>query len=144
MDIHSNQTNAFTQNEVAVTQVLADQIAVAIENTRAFELSQKAVEELHEIDRIKNQFMANMSHELRTPLNSIIGFSRVILKGIDGPVNETQAQDLTAIYNSGQHLLSLINNILDLSKIEAGKMELQLSDVNIADVINGAMSTASG
>jgi len=96
-------------------------IAVAIENTRAFELSQKAVEDMHEIDRIKNQFMANMSHELRTPLNSIIGFSRVILKGIDGPVNETQAQDLTAIYNSGQHLLSLINNILDLSKIEAGK-----------------------
>jgi signal transduction histidine kinase/DNA-binding response OmpR family regulator len=144
LDIQSNVVNAFTQNEIAVLQILADQIAVAIENSRAFELSQKAVEEMHEIDRIKNQFMANMSHELRTPLNSIIGFSRVILKGIDGPVNEIQAQDLAAIYTSGQHLLSLINNILDLSKIEAGKMELQYSEINLADVINGALSTASG
>lgn len=144
LDVQSASTNAFTQNEISVLQILADQIAVAIENAQAFELSQKAVEELHEIDRIKNQFMANMSHELRTPLNSIIGFSRVILKGIDGPINDTQAQDLAAIYNSGQHLLNLINNILDLSKIEAGKMELQLSDINMIDVINAAMSTASG
>lgn len=144
LDIKSDATNAFTQNETAVLQILADQIAVAIENSRAFELSQKAVEEMHEIDRIKNQFMANMSHELRTPLNSIIGFSRVILKGIDGPINETQAQDLSAIYTSGQHLLSLINNILDLSKIEAGKMELQYSEINLSDVINSALSTASG
>lgn len=142
--IKSDNINTFTQNETAVLQILADQIAVAIENSRAFELSQKAVEEMHEIDRIKNQFMANMSHELRTPLNSIIGFSRVILKGIDGPINETQAQDLSAIYTSGQHLLSLINNILDLSKIEAGKMELQYSEVNLSDVINSALSTASG
>lgn len=144
LDIKSDAINAFTQNETAVLQILADQIAVAIENSRAFELSQKAVEEMHEIDRIKNQFMANMSHELRTPLNSIIGFSRVILKGIDGPINETQAQDLSAIYTSGQHLLSLINNILDLSKIEAGKMELQYSEINLSDVINSALSTASG
>jgi CheY-like chemotaxis protein len=85
-----------------------------------------------------------MSHELRTPLNSIIGFSRVILKGIDGPINETQKQDLSAIYNSGQHLLSLITDILDLSKIEAGKMELAFADVNLVDLINSAMSTAVG
>ena len=85
-----------------------------------------------------------MSHELRTPLNSIIGFSRVILKGIDGPINDTQAQDLSAIYNSGQHLLSLINNILDLSKIDSGKMELKVSEINISDIINSAMTTATG
>jgi signal transduction histidine kinase len=87
---------------------------------------------MKEVDRVKSQFLANMSHELRTPLNSIIGFSRVIIKGIDGPINDTQKQDLTAIYNSGQHLLSLINDMLDLSKIEAGKMELAFSDVNVA------------
>jgi CheY-like chemotaxis protein/two-component sensor histidine kinase len=85
-----------------------------------------------------------MSHELRTPLNSIIGFSRVILKGIDGPINETQAQDLTAIYNSGQHLLGLINDILDLSRIEAGKMELAFTEVDLGEIIRSVMSTAAG
>ena len=93
---------------------------------------------------MKSQFLANMSHELRTPLNSIIGFSRVIIKGIDGPINEVQEQDLNAIYNSGQHLLSLINDILDLSKIEAGKMTLAFDDLHLGDLVNSVMSTASG
>ncbi len=144
LDIQSNRANAFSEDDIAVFQILSDQIAVAIENARSYELAQKAVEEMREVDRVKSQFLANMSHELRTPLNSIIGFSRVILKGIDGPVNDTQKQDLTAIYNSGQHLLSLINDILDLSKIEAGKMELQFSDINISDIVVSALSTAVG
>jgi CheY-like chemotaxis protein len=83
-----------------------------------------------------------MSHELRTPLNSIIGFSRVILKGIDGPLTDLQKADLTSIHNSGQHLLSLINNMLDLSKIEAGKMELNIEEVEIDPIIKSVMSTA--
>lgn len=144
LDIQSNQANAFSSSDLAVFQILSDQIAVGIENARSYELSQKAYEDMREVDRLKNQFLANMSHELRTPLNSIIGFSRVILKGIDGPINDTQKQDLTAIYNSGQHLLGLINNVLDLSKIEAGKMELQFSDVNINDIVVTTMSTAVG
>ena len=144
LDMQSKSTNAFGPDDVNVLGILSDQIAIAIENARAYELSQHAIEDMREVDRVKSQFLANMSHELRTPLNSIIGFSRVILKGIDGPVNEMQTQDLSAIYNSGQHLLSLINDILDLSKIEAGKMELSLSDVNVSDMINGAMSTAVG
>ena len=144
LDIQANRENAFSQDDIAVLQVLADQIAVAIDNAKAYELSQKAIAEMTEVDRLKSQFLANMSHELRTPLNSIIGFSRVILKGIDGPVNDVQTQDLLAIYNSGQHLLSLINDILDLSKIEAGKMELSLSEVNIPDLINSVMTTAIG
>lgn len=144
LDLQARDANAFSQDEVTVLQILADQIAIAIENARAYELSQRAIEDMKEVDRVKSQFLANMSHELRTPLNSIIGFSRVILKGIDGPINETQKQDLSAIYNSGQHLLSLINDILDLSKIEAGKMELAFSDVNIVDMVNSVMSTAAG
>jgi signal transduction histidine kinase/CheY-like chemotaxis protein len=144
LDIQSNQLNAFSQDEIAVLQILADQIAVAIENARAYELAQKAYEEMREVDRMKSQFLANMSHELRTPLNSIIGFSRVILKGIDGPINDIQKQDLTSIYNSGQHLLGLINDVLDLSKIEAGKMELQFEEVHLSDLINSVMSTAVG
>jgi CheY-like chemotaxis protein len=85
-----------------------------------------------------------MSHELRTPLNSIIGFSRVILKGIDGPVTDLQQQDLTAIYNSGQHLLGLINDILDLARIEAGKMELNFEEVHISELTTSVLSTAKG
>jgi len=144
IDIQAKTVGAFTEDEIAVLQTLADQVAVAIDNARSFKLSQEAVMEMREIDRLKSQFLANMSHELRTPLNSIIGFSRVIIKGIDGPVTELQQQDLTAIYNSGQHLLGLINDVLDLSKIEAGKMELAFDEVNIADVTTSVLSTMSG
>ncbi len=144
LDIQSKYINAFTEDEVSVLQTLADQIAIAIDNARSFQLSQEAVKEMREIDRVKSQFLANMSHELRTPLNSIIGFSRVILKGIDGPVTELQQQDLSAIYNSGQHLLTLINDILDLAKIEAGKMELAFDEVNMTDITNSVISTMSG
>jgi signal transduction histidine kinase/DNA-binding response OmpR family regulator len=144
LDIQSTLAGAFTQDDLSVLQILADQVAIAIDNARSYELSQHAVSEMREIDQIKTQFLANMSHELRTPLNSIIGFSRVILKGIDGPVTDLQQQDLTAIYNSGQHLLGLINDVLDIAKIEAGKMELSFDEINITDIIASVMSTASG
>ena len=144
LDIQAVQAEAFSEDDIAVLQTLADQVAVAIDNARSYELSLLAAEEMREADRLKSQFLANMSHELRTPLNSIIGFSRVILKGIDGPVTELQQNDLTAIYNSGQHLLGLINDILDLSKIEAGKMDLAFEEVNIADVVSSVMSTVIG
>lgn len=144
LDIQSTSVGAFTSDDLAVLQILADQVAIAIDNARSYELSQQAVREMREVDRLKTQFLANMSHELRTPLNSIIGFSRVILKGIDGPVTDLQQQDLGAIYNSGQHLLGLINDVLDLAKIEAGKMELSFDEIHITDIISSVMSTASG
>ncbi|MBN2548961.1 MAG: GAF domain-containing protein [Anaerolineales bacterium] len=145
LDVQASQVDAFTPDDIAVLQTLADQIAVAVENARAYEIAQHAVEEIREADRLKSQFLANMSHELRTPLNSIIGFSRVILKGIDGPTTDLQQQDLSAIYNSGQHLLGLINDVLDLSKIEAGKMELAFEEnVSLGDLIKSVMSTMIG
>jgi signal transduction histidine kinase/CheY-like chemotaxis protein len=144
LDIQSTQVNAFSKTDIQVLQTLADQVAVAIDNARSYELSQQAVKEMRELDKLKTQFLANMSHELRTPLNSIIGFSRVILKGIDGPVSELQEQDLSAIYNSGQHLLRLINDILDLSKIEAGKMELAFDEVNLEETILSVVPTMTG
>jgi PAS domain S-box-containing protein len=144
LDIQSSESNAFSADDAAILQLLADQIAIGIENASLYNKTQEAYEEMLEVDRLKSQFLANMSHELRTPLNSIIGFARVILKGIDGPTTDLQKQDLTAIFNSGQHLLGLINDILDLSRIEAGKMELAFDDVNIVELIGSVMSTAVG
>jgi len=106
IDLQSKETEGFKQDDIGVLLALADQVAVAIDNARSYELAQQAITEMRELDRLKSQFLANMSHELRTPLNSIIGFSRVIIKGIDGPVTDLQEQDLSAIYNSGQHLLA--------------------------------------
>ncbi len=144
LDLQATEVGAFTDEDVAVLQILADQFATAIDNARSYKIAQDAFTEMRELDKLKSQFLANMSHELRTPLNSIIGFSRVILKGIDGPITDLQQQDLTAIYNSGQHLLGLINDILDLSKIEAGKMELTFDEVDIEKLIKSVMSTVIG
>lgn len=144
IDIQSMQAQAFTPDDLSVLQSLADQVAVAINNATLYDESQELIRNLKEVDQLKSQFLANMSHELRTPLNSIIGFSRVILKGIDGPITEMQQQDLTAIYNSGQHLLGLINDILDLARIEAGKMELNFEEVHLSEMVHSVFSTAKG
>ncbi len=142
LNLESPRLHAFSESDQRLIEALADQAAVAIVNARAYAAERAALERMREVDRLKTQFLANMSHELRTPLNSIIGFSRVILRGIDGPLTELQQADLAAIHNSGQHLLGLINDILDLSKIEAGKMELTVEDVDLAEVTRGVMSTA--
>ncbi|MDQ7030463.1 MAG: ATP-binding protein [Ardenticatenia bacterium] len=144
LDVQSTEPDVFDEEDIAVLQTLADQLAVAIENARAYQQQRETAERLRELDQLKTQFLANMSHELRTPLNSIIGFSRVILKGIDGPITELQRKDLTTIYNAGQHLLGLINDILDISKIEAGKMELDFEDVDLNQIIDGVLSTTKG
>jgi signal transduction histidine kinase/DNA-binding response OmpR family regulator len=136
--------SGWSEEDQALARAVAQELAVAFQDARSYQLTQQALVEMREADRLKSQFLANMSHELRTPLNSIIGFSRVILKGIDGPITESQEEDLNAIYNAGQHLLGLINNILDLSKIEAGKMELAFTDVDLREIIHGVMSTATG
>jgi signal transduction histidine kinase/CheY-like chemotaxis protein len=130
------------ESEVAFLQLAAVNVGIALENARLYQEAQETAEKLQEVDRLKNQFLASMSHELRTPLNSIIGFSRVILKGIDGPLTEMQQTDLQAIYESGNHLLGLINDILDFSKIEAGKMELIFEPTNLKEAIKGVMTTA--
>jgi signal transduction histidine kinase/DNA-binding response OmpR family regulator len=132
----------WAEKDIEMAMAVSQQLAVTLQDARSAQLTQQALEEMREADRLKTQFLANMSHELRTPLNSIIGFSRVILKGIDGPVNETQEQDLRAIHSAGLHLLGLINDILDVSKIEAGKMELTFGEVDLQEIVHGVMSTA--
>ncbi len=143
LSVQSSQPDAYSEEDVELLMTVATQASTAIENARAYERLAETAEELREIDRFKTQFLANMSHELRTPLNSIIGFSRVMLKGIDGPLTEPQEADLHSIYNSGQHLLALINSILDMSKIEAGKMELAFEEVHLPDILSAVLSTTN-
>jgi signal transduction histidine kinase/putative methionine-R-sulfoxide reductase with GAF domain len=131
----------FTAQELEALRTLADQSATILANQQLFAEIQEANEQLRQLDLLKTQFLANMSHELRTPLNSIIGFSRVILKGIDGPITPAQEEDLTSIYNNGQHLLMLINEILDMAKIEAGKMTLSFETVDLAETAHSAINT---
>jgi signal transduction histidine kinase len=96
---------------------------------------QQANAKLKELDRLKSQFLANMSHELRTPLNSIIGFTGIMLQGIAGELNDEQKKQLNMVYKSGKHLLGLINDILDISKIEAGKIEIIPSQFEVRELI---------
>ncbi len=142
--VESSQPDVFTESHVRLLEGASSTLVAVIQNARLLEQITQANEQLRELDKLKSQFLANMSHELRTPLNSIIGFSRVMLKGIDGPLNDLQSQDLTTIYNSGQHLLGLINNILDLSKIEAGKMEIQPEYMSLNEIIEGVIATGRG
>ncbi|HEY75722.1 MAG TPA: HAMP domain-containing protein [Thermoflexia bacterium] len=143
LDVQTTAPQEIDQDEVSVLQNVAYQIAIALENARAYALEREAAQRLRELDRSKRRFLANMSHELRTPLTNIIGFARLLLKGIDGPLTEQQRQDLEIIYHNSQHLLGLINDLLDLSQIEAGLMELQFREVDLAELIRSVMSTAS-
>jgi signal transduction histidine kinase len=122
---------AFNEREVNLARAFADQAVIAIENVRLFNEIQDKSRQLELANKHKSEFLANMSHELRTPLNAIIGFSEVLAEQMFGDVNEKQLEYLKDIHTSGHHLLSLINDILDLSKIEAGRMELDLASVNL-------------
>ena len=143
-------TKGATPELVGFIKRVTDQIAVAINNANAYaEIQEMAAElkserdklemasrELAAASRTKSEFLANMSHELRTPLNSIIGFSEILHDGVFGPVNEKQAKYVNNVLVSGKHLLQLINDILDLSKVEAGKIELVYEDFSVSDAIN--------
>jgi signal transduction histidine kinase len=114
---------------------------MAIQNARLFrEIAEKG-RELEVASRHKSQFLASMSHELRTPLNAILGFNEMILGEIYGPVPGDMKGPLTDIQTSGKHLLRLINNVLDLAKIEAGRMELALGEYSVQDTVEGVRST---
>lgn len=139
--IQSTDPYAYNTNSAQLLRTIATQTSLAMANAQLFRTVQSnlddiqaANQKLRELDELKTQFLANMSHELRTPLNSIIGFSRVILKGIDGPITPEQEEDLTTIYKNGQHLLALINEILDMAKIEAGKMTLAFELIEMSEL----------
>jgi signal transduction histidine kinase len=129
----------FSPAVVDVLKTFATQSALAIQNARLFrEIADKS-RQLEAASRHKSEFLANMSHELRTPLNAIIGFSEVLTEQMFGDINDKQAEYLKDILESGRHLLSLINDILDLSKIEAGRMELDQTDFDLPSVVDNAL-----
>jgi signal transduction histidine kinase/putative methionine-R-sulfoxide reductase with GAF domain len=133
-------TGAFAPEVIELLQTFATQSALAIQNARLFrELEAKSLQ-LEVASQHKSEFLANMSHELRTPMNAIIGFSEVLSERMFGDLNEKQDEYLKDIHASGQHLLSLINDILDLSKIEAGRMELELTDFHLPATLDNAMT----
>jgi signal transduction histidine kinase len=130
----------FSEREIALVQTFGDQAAIALENVRLFREIEDKSRQLEVANKHKSEFLANMSHELRTPLNAIIGFSEVLLERLFGELNEKQDDYLKDIHSSGRHLLTLINDILDLSKVEAGRMELELSTFDLAGAISNAMT----
>jgi signal transduction histidine kinase len=129
----------YAANVVELMQTFATQSALAIQNARLFREIEIKSRQLEVASQHKSEFLANMSHELRTPLNAIIGFSEVLSERMFGELNEKQDEYLKDIHASAQHLLSLINDILDLSKIEAGRMELELTDFDLPVVIDNAL-----
>jgi signal transduction histidine kinase len=137
--VNRKRAGEFDASVIALLKTFATQSALAIQNARLFREIETKSRELEIASQHKSEFLANMSHELRTPLNAIIGFSEVLSERMFGEINEKQAEYLTDILESGRHLLSLINDILDLSKIEAGRMELEPTDFDLPSAIENTL-----
>ena len=141
----------FSEHDLQLLQTLGDQVVVGLDRAAVLEESRRNERalaaknaELQRATRLKSEFLANMSHELRTPLNAIIGFSDLLLSGAAGELDEQQRDYLEAVLRNGRHLLALINSVLDLSKIEAGRMTLTLGRTDLREAITGAVTdTAS-
>jgi signal transduction histidine kinase/putative methionine-R-sulfoxide reductase with GAF domain len=138
--LRRRQVRPFSDKEIALLQTFADQAVIAIENVRLFHEIAHKNRQLEAASHHKSEFLANMSHELRTPLNAVIGFSEVLLQRMFGDLNAKQDEYLKDVYASGQHLLSLINDILDLSKIEAGRMELAAAPFRLPTALENAVT----
>jgi signal transduction histidine kinase len=138
--VYRKAPGEFDASVVDLLRTFATQSALAIQNARLFREIEEKSRELATASRHKSEFLANMSHELRTPLNAIIGFSEVLAERMFGEINDKQAEYLADILESGRHLLSLINDIFDLSKIEAGRMELEPTEFNLPDAIENTLT----
>ena len=136
-----DRTSSFSEKEIALLRTFADQAAIAIENARLIREIQEKSRQLEVASRHKSEFLANMSHELRTPLNAIIGFTRIVMRQSKDALAAKQYENLEKILASGQNLLALINAVLDLSKVEAGRMELHPTAVELAPVLEQCLRT---
>jgi len=133
-------TGDFTDETLDLLETFASQSALALLNAQLFRTLEERSAQLEVASRHKSEFLASMSHELRTPLNAVLGFSEVLLERMFGDINEKQEDYLRDIHGSGQHLLELLNEILDLSKVEAGQMELEFSLVDVRSALEYAAS----
>ena len=136
--VRRKSTGEFRPEVIELLKTFATQSVLAIQNARLFREIEDKSRQIEAANRHKSEFLANMSHELRTPLNAIIGFSEVLQEKLFGELNEKQAEYTDDILTSGRHLLSLINEILDLSKVEAGRMELELATFDLPLAIDNA------
>jgi signal transduction histidine kinase/putative methionine-R-sulfoxide reductase with GAF domain len=139
--VRRKASGAFPKSASDLLQTFADQSVVAIQNARLFSDLEEKGKELAEASKHKSQFLANMSHELRTPLNAILGYTELIADGIYGQPSDKMLSVLKRLESNGKHLLGLINDVLDLSKIEAGQLVLEFSDYSIQDAAETVRST---
>jgi signal transduction histidine kinase len=140
MALTRSEVRPFTDKQIELVATFADQAAIAIENVRLFDEIQDKSHQLEEASQHKSRFLANMSHELRTPLNAILGYTELIQDSVYGEPPEKMQSVLERIQRNGKHLLGLINDVLDLSKIEAGQLVLNLDSYSIRDVVHGVYS----
>ncbi len=139
--IRRSEVRAFTDKQIKLLETFADQAVIAIENVRLFHEIEDKNEQLEAANRHKSEFLARVSHDLRTPLNAIIGFTRIVMRKVEGQIPDLQKENLGKVLISSEHLLGLINTLLDLAKIDAGKMEAIAETFRVEEIIN--MTTAT-
>ena len=144
LDLQSNIIDRFSSEDSEILSTLAEQMAIAVRNAQLYQEAEVARDEAEEANRTKSRFLANMSHELRTPLNAILNFTEFVADGVYGDINEQQEEALRQTLSSGEHLLSVINDVLDLTKIEAGMMELFIEEVDVNQELASAISIGKG
>ncbi|MCP4421922.1 MAG: GAF domain-containing protein, partial [Chloroflexi bacterium] len=143
INVGSKQANLYDDQDENLVFQLTSLLSAAVDNQRLYDEQSSTVEELRRLDHLRSTFLANMSHELRTPLNSVIGFTDVILEGLDGPLTDMMEDDLKIIRKNGHHLLHLIGDVLDMAKIEAGRMDIVSERLNLLDVMKDVLDITS-
>jgi signal transduction histidine kinase len=138
--VSRKEPGTFAEREIKLLQTFADQAVIAIQNVRLFTEIQEKSRQLEVASQHKSQFLANMSHELRTPLNAILGYTEMMVDGLYGNLPEKAQATLERVQSNGKHLLGLINDVLDLSKIEAGQLVLAAEDYSVADMVSTVMA----
>ncbi len=141
INIRRMEVRPFSEKQIKLLETFADQAVIAIENVRLFQEIQEKNQQLEAASKHKSQFLANVSHELRTPLNSIIGFTRIVLRRMEGQLPNLQKENLQKVLISSEHLLNLINGLLDLAKIEAGRMEAYVETFKLDEIVRVAATT---